>query len=93
MGTVQGTGKIRAQGEPMMFVIGRKAKGSDVYAEFAQVDITSHGSEPTWIADHQDPRVTRVLPHQRRGVLTMFARAPKVWERCDLVDLSTLEGK
>jgi hypothetical protein len=73
----------------LMYAIGRKAKGSDVHVEFAQVDITSD-REPTWIADVNDPRVTRLLPHQRRGALMLFARAPKVWERCDLVDLSKM---
>lgn len=81
---------IHRRGFPM-FVIARKAKGSDVYAQFAQVDITSD-REPTWIADHTDPRVTRILPHQRRGVLMLFARHPKSFERCDLVDDSTLKG-
>jgi hypothetical protein len=71
------------------YVVGRKAKGSDVYTEFAQLDILND-REPTWIASHDDPRVTRFLPHQRRGVLTVFARHPKSFERCDLVDLSTL---
>ena len=73
-----------------MFVIGRKAKGSDVYAEFAQVDITSD-REANWIADHTDPRVSGFLPHQRRGILALFARAPKVWERCDIVDLDKVK--
>lgn len=73
-----------------MYVIARKAKGSQDYAEFAQVDITSD-RHPTWIADHQDPRVTRIQPMNRRGVLTLFARSPKVWERCELVELDKVK--
>jgi hypothetical protein len=72
--------------ETGMYVIARKGKGSQAYVEFAQVDITSD-REPTWIPNHKDPRVTRVLPQQRRGILTLFARSPKAWERCELVEL------
>lgn len=72
-----------------MFVIGRKAKGSDVYAEFAQVDILSD-REPVWHTDPRDIRVTAFQAFQRRGILMKFAKQPKVFERCDIVALSTL---
>jgi hypothetical protein len=79
-----------------MFVIARKGKGSSAYAEFASIGRmmlvgADGGTEDVkWIADRMDPRVTLILPHQRRGILTLFARHPKVFERCDLVELSSL---
>jgi hypothetical protein len=73
------------------YVVGRKAKGSDVYAEFAYIPmVVSDALDVKWYGTPNVPMVTRYQPFQRRGVLTIFARYPKVFERCDLVDLSTL---
>lgn len=82
------------QGNGTMYLLARKAKGTDQYTEFASMAgmfLDPSRDDVTWIADRKDPRVTRLLPMQRRGALALFARHPKVFERCDLVSIETLE--
>ena len=71
-----------------MYVIARKAKGTDVYAEFAYVPFVDFKPEQVqWYGTANQPMVTMIQHFQRRGVLSLFARHPKTFERCDLVEL------
>lgn len=80
-----------------MYVVGRKAPKSSLPTEYANLGslmLAGEGKpeEVQFFANRNDPRVTSFLPHQRRGILTLFARYPKVFERCELVDTTSKES-